>query len=67
MKQITIDLPDDLHARLKEEAQMSRRSMKQEVVSILQQFLTNTREVDVTIDELRALQELRAERKQRAE
>jgi len=67
MKTISIELPDDLHARLKIQSTKTGRAMKKEAVNILQQFLSETREIDVTIEELRLLEEMRAESKRRAE
>lgn len=67
MKSITIDLPDDLHARLKERSEGTGRAMKKEAVEILKQFLSDTREVCVTIDEMKTLEELRSRPKLKAE
>lgn len=45
MPHINVSLPDDVHARIKEMAEEHRRSIKQEIIVCLEQFLTGTREI----------------------
>jgi len=67
MKAINVELPDHIHAQIAERAEMKGRSIKKEIIQILEQFFSETREVDVSLAELQELIEMRAERKRRAE
>lgn len=59
MPNINVEIPTEIHEKLKERASFKRRSIKKEIVAILEQFLSDTREVELSTAELEALREMR--------